>query len=309
MIQVWLPDSPEKFGELPETMTADVWTGDEPFPASEGQVEVIVMPFRVPPDVIAKAAGLPSVRLIQLRSAGADAVAPYVPDGVTIGNARGAHDPATSEWVAGVIFAQLRGLPGFVRSQSAGVWRPQRTQTVAGKHVLIVGYGSIGAAVERRLAGWDVTIERIARHARPQTETDPQVRGLDELADALPRADVVVLLVPVTDETRGMADAGFLAAMKDGALLVNAARGPIVDTGALLAELNSGRLTAALDVTDPEPLPEGHPLWTAPGVLITPHVGGNVRGGTARANAVVRAQLTRYAKGEPLQNIIGERGY
>jgi phosphoglycerate dehydrogenase-like enzyme len=133
--------------------------------------------------------------------------------------------------------------------------------------------------------------------------------AVDELPEALPRADVVVLLVPVTDETRGMADAKFLAAMKDGALLVNAARGPIVDTSALLTELNSGRLRAALDVTDPEPLPDGHPLWRAPGLLLTPHVGGMVPGGITRANAVVRAQLGRYAAGEPLANVITDQGY
>jgi phosphoglycerate dehydrogenase-like enzyme len=180
---------------------------------------------------------------------------------------------------------------------------------VAGKHVLIVGYGSIGAAVERRLAGWEVTVERVARHARPGAPGDPPVLGTESLPEALPRADVVVLLVPVTEETRGLAGAKFLAAMRDGALLVNAARGPIVDTGALLAELNAGRLRAALDVTDPEPLTDGHPLWQAPGLLLTPHVGGMVTAGAARANAVVRAQLARYAAGEPLANVVGDKGY
>jgi phosphoglycerate dehydrogenase-like enzyme len=159
--------------------------------------------------------------------------------------------------------------------------------------------------VERRLAGWEVTVERVARRARPETH----VLGIESLPEALPRADVVVLLVPVTDETRGLADAKFLAALKDGALLVNAARGSIVDTDALLKELNSGRLRAALDVTDPEPLPAGHPLWEAPGLLLTPHVGGMVRAGLARANAVVRAQLDRYAAGEPLANVVGDKGY
>lgn len=308
-IRVWLPDSPEALGGIPEPMTADVWTGGEPLPASRDEVEVIVMPFGVQPDVIREVASLPRLRLIQLRSAGAEAVIPYVPDGVTVCNARGAHDPATSEWVVGVIFAQLRGLPGFVRSQGAGAWKPGVTRSVAGKHVLIVGYGSIGAAVERRLAGWDVTVERVARRARPRTRTAPEVMGLDELADALPRADVVVLLVPVTEATRGMADAQFLATMKDGALLVNAARGSIVDTGALLAELNAGRITAALDVTDPEPLPDGHPLWRAPGVLITPHIAGLVAGGIDRAHEVVRAQFDRYVRGEPLQHVIGAGGY
>jgi phosphoglycerate dehydrogenase-like enzyme len=305
MIRVWLPDPPQALGDIPDGIVADMWTGGEPLPASAGEVEVIVLPFGVRRDVLAEVGRLPSLKVIQLRSAGAEAVIPYVPDTVTVCNARGAHDPATSEWVVGVIFAQLRGLPGFLRSQRVGMWNPTVSQTVAGKNVLIVGYGSIGAAVERRLAGWEVTIERVARHPRPEDG----VMGLDELDDALPRADVVVLLVPVTDETRGMVDAKFLARMKDGALLVNAARGTIVDTEALLGELNSGRLTAALDVTDPEPLPDGHPLWMAPGVLLTPHIGGAVNGGLNRTYAVVRDQLARYAAGEPLLNVVGDRGY
>jgi phosphoglycerate dehydrogenase-like enzyme len=306
---VWLPEPPESFGGLPDGMAADVWTGGEPLPDSAAEVEVVVMPFRVRPELMAKVARLPNLKLIQLRSAGAEAVLPYVPDNVTLCNARGAHDPATAEWVVGALVAHLRNLPRFALAQQEGRWDPARSESVAGKHVLIVGYGSIGAAVERRLQGWEVTVERVARRARPETEGGPLVRGTDELPDALPRADVVVLLVPVTDETRGMADAKFLAAMKDGALLVNAARGSIVDTSALLTELNSGRLRAALDVTDPEPLPDGHPLWRAPGLLLTPHVGGMVPGGITRANAVVRAQLGRYATGEPLANVIGEQGY
>ena len=309
MIRVWLPEPPHTLpdGGLPGGMTADVWTGGEPLPDSAGEVEVVVMPFRTRPETIAKVARLPKLRLIQLRSAGAEAVIPHVPEGVILCNARGAHDPATAEWVVGAIFAQLRNIPRFVRAQKNGLWDPAVSESVAGKHVLIVGYGSIGAAVERRLAGWEVTVERVARRARP--DADPPVSGAGSLYEALPRADVVVLLVPVTEQTRHLAGATFLAAMKDGALLVNAARGPVVDTRALLNELNAGRLRAALDVTDPEPLPDGHPLWKAPGLLLTPHVGGMVTAGNARARAVVRAQLARYAAGEPLTNVVGDQGY
>ncbi|HWG02492.1 MAG TPA: 2-hydroxyacid dehydrogenase [Trebonia sp.] len=307
---MWLPDPPAVLGgPLPAGMVADVWTGGEPLPDSASEVEAIVVPFRARPELLKRVFALPSLKLIQLRSAGADTIAPLVPDNVTLCNARGAHDPGTAEWVVGTIIAQLRNFPGFVRAQRAGRWDPALSEPVAGKRVLIVGYGSIGAAVERRLAGWDVMVERVARRAHPATADSPEVKSIDELADALPRADVVVLLVPVTGETRGMADAKFLAAMKDGALLVNAARGVIVDTDALLRELSSGRLKAALDVTDPEPLPDGHPLWRAPGLLLTPHVGGLVAGGRDRANAVVLDQLARYAAGEPLRNVIGDQGY
>jgi len=153
------------------------------------------------------------------------------------------------------------------------------------------------------LDGWEVTVERVARHARDG------VRSIDELPGLLPEADVVVILLPVTDETRHLVNAEFLASMKDGALLVNAARGVIVDTDALLKELASGRIGAALDVTDPEPLPEGHPLWSAPGLLLTPHVGGAVHNSRASAYRVVAEQLRRLAAGEPLLNVIGSRGY
>jgi len=303
---VWLPDRPEALGgsgALPDGMTADVWTGGEPLPRTQDEVEFIVLPMRVAPDTLTKVTRLPNLKVVQLMSAGAERVIPYIPDSITLANARGAHDAATAEWTVGVIVADLRNLPRFVKSQQQGRWDFAVSESVAGKNVLIVGYGSIGGAVERRLAGWEVTIERVARTAKPG------VLGMDELPSALPRADVVVILLPVTKETTHLVDAEFLARMKDGALLVNAARGVIVDTDALVKELSTGRIRAALDVTDPEPLPSGHPLWTAPGLLLTPHVGGAITDATARAYAIVRAQLARYAAGEPLQNVIGPRGY
>jgi phosphoglycerate dehydrogenase-like enzyme len=301
--RVWLPDPPEAIGGLPDGMVADVWTGGEPLPASQDEVEVIVLPGRVSPQTLASLARLPRLKLIQLTSAGAERVIPYVPDHVTLANARGAHDAATAEWTVGAIVAHLRNFPRFITAQAQGRWDSTPSPSVSGKHVLIVGYGSIGAAVERRLAGWEVTIERLARTKRPG------VHGIEDLHTVLPEADVVVLLVPVTQATTRMVNAEFLASMKVGALLVNAARGAIVDTDALLKELTAGRIKAALDVTDPEPLPAGHPLWTAPGLLLTPHVGGTVTDVRERGYAVARAQLVRYAAGEPLQNVIGARGY
>jgi phosphoglycerate dehydrogenase-like enzyme len=301
--RVWLPDPPEEFGGLPDGMTADVWTGGEPLPASHDEVELIVLPMGVAPETLAKVTSLPSLKVVQLTYAGVERILPHIPRNITLCNARGAHDAATAEWAVGAIVAHLRNFPRFAAAQGEGRWDYAVSESVAGKHVLIVGYGSIGGAVERRLAGWEVTIERVARTARPG------VLGLDDLKTALPGADVVVLLVPVTDETRHLVDADFLGRMKDGALLVNAARGAIVDTDALLKELSSGRIAAALDVTEPEPLPAGHPLWTAPGLLLTPHVGGAVTAARERAYAVVSAQLARYAAGEPLQNVISALGY
>jgi len=304
-IRVWLPeqDAVSLMGGLPDGMVADVWTGAKKPPGSADEVEVVVPPFWVPSSRMSVLAKLPRLKLIQLMSAGAENIIPFVPPGVTLCNARGVHDPAVAEWITAVILAQVRQLPRFMAAQRAGTWDPARSESLAGQTVLIVGYGSIGERVERMLAPFDVTTERIARRARPG------VMSMDGLPEALPRADIVILLVPVTPATAGLVDAKFLARMHDGALLVNAARGSIVDTTALLAELQSGRLRAALDVTDPEPLPDGHPLWSAPGLLLTPHVAGAMTTAMPHVMALVKDQLARYAAAEPLLNVVGDQGY
>jgi phosphoglycerate dehydrogenase-like enzyme len=308
MIRVWLPeqDAVSLLGGLPAGMVADVWTGGEQLPDSADEVEVVVLPFEVPSSRLAVLAKLPRLRLIQLMSAGAENIIPFVPPGVTLCNAQGVHDPAVAEWITAVILAQVRQLPRFMAAQQAGTWAPVRSEPLAGQTVLIVGYGSIGEATERMLAPFGVRFERVARRSRPGV---PGVMSLDSLPDALPRADIVILLVPVTPATTGLVDARFLAQLHDGALLVNAARGSIVDTAALLAELASGRLRAALDVTDPEPLPDGHPLWSAPGLLLTPHVAGAMTTDMSRVMTLVKDQLARYAAGDPLRHVVGDQGY
>ncbi|MCA0146471.1 2-hydroxyacid dehydrogenase [Blastococcus sp. LR1] len=243
---------------------------------------------------------LPRLRLVQLLSAGAETFVGRLPDGLVLCNARGAHTPSTAEWAVAAALAAQRGLPFFVREQDAGRWSFGTHRSLVGARVLVVGAGDIGRAIGRMLAGFDVELTYVARTARDG------VRSTADLPELLPDADVVVLIVPATPETRGMVDAAFLGAMKDGALLVNAARGVVVDTDALLAELTSGRLRAALDVTDPEPLPEGHPLWSAPGLLLTPHVGGAVPATNARAAAAVTEQIARVLDGRPLENVVGD---
>jgi phosphoglycerate dehydrogenase-like enzyme len=302
LTRVWLPDSPEAFGGLPAGIEADVWKADDEFPPTADDVELVVL-SSAKPEILRKIGTLPSLKTVQILNAGVDHILPYLPAHITLCNARGAHTPATAEWAVGAIIASLRNFPRFAAAQLAGHWESAQSDSVMGKRVLIVGYGSIGEAVERRLAGWEVTIDRVARSARDG------VHAMHELPGLLPDADVVVILVPVTEETKQLVNANFLKTMKDGALLVNAARGVIVDTDALLAELTSGRLRAALDVTDPEPLPDGHPLWSAPGLLLTPHVGGAIGGARQRAYGVVTAQLARLAAGEPLLNVIGPGGY
>lgn len=243
-------------------------------------------------------AALPRLRLVQLLSAGAERFAGRLPEGVVLCNARGAHTPATAEWAMAAVLAAQRGLPHFVREQDAGRWSSSTQRSLFGARVLVVGAGDIARAVGRMLDGFGVDLTYVARSARDG------VRSIGELPALLPHADVVVLLLPVTEETVGMVDAAFLAAMPDDALLVNAARGVVVDTDALLAELQQGRLRAAVDVTDPEPLPQGHPLWSAPGLLLTPHVGGAIPATNERAAAAVTDQLVRVLTGQPLANVV-----
>ncbi len=223
-----------------------------------------------------------------------------VPQGVTLCDARGVHGGAVAEWVLAATLAAVRDLPRYVRAQQTDhAWEHDGdTDELAGKRVLIVGAGDLGEQTARRLQGFDVEIVMAARSARDG------VHSQDELPELLPHADIVVLLVPLTPETTGLVDSRFLARLPDGALVVNAARGPVVDTDALLAELSSGRLRAAFDVTDPEPLPADHPLWTAPNFLLTPHVAGNVRGFRRRAYTLVREQIERYVAGQELINVV-----
>jgi len=296
---VWVP-YPEVVPELPGSLVVDIYDGKAPPPESLAQVEFYVAPytFSVPP--LELMARMPALRVVQTLTAGYEHVLPYLPDGVTLCNAGPLHNTSTAELAVALMLASRRGLPDFVRGQDARQWRHRRWESLADATVLIVGYGGIGAAIERRLAGFEVEVLRVARRAREG------VADWSTLPELLPRADIVVLCVPLNEQTRGMVDADFLARMRDGALLVNVARGPVVDTSALLAELNQGRLRAALDVTDPEPPPPDHPLWDAPGVLITPHVGGNSTAFVPRAHKLITEQLHRYASGEPLQYVVVE---
>ena len=299
-VQIWVPAEPvaAALAGLDGVVVEVVAPDGSGLPTSAADVEFYVPPFFPPPAAVAAMASMPRLRVVQTLTAGFDRVRPHVPASAVLCNARGVHDASTAEWVVGAAIAALRQFPYFAVEQAAGRWNYRFTDTLAGKRVLIVGYGSIGRAVERRLAGFDVQIGRVARSARDGVSAASDLHGL------LPAADVVILLAPVTKETVGMVDAAFLARMKDGALLINAARGVLVVTDDLVAEVSSGRLAAAMDVTDPEPLPPGHPLWALPNVLITPHVGASTPYSLAMANSFVRAQAERYLAGLPLANVI-----
>jgi phosphoglycerate dehydrogenase-like enzyme len=302
-VKVWIPHEPglALMGDLPAGVTVEVAPVPDQLPSDPAGVRFWVPPFLAQAESVHLAAKMPDLRVVQLLSAGADAWVGRLPDYVTLCDARGVHDSPTAEWVVTAILSHVRAFPGFARAQARHEWSYAEfapTDELAGKRVLIVGAGSIGAAVHARLAPFEVEVTLVARTARPEAG----VYGVADLSGLLPAADVVVLIVPLTDQTRGMVDARFLAALSDGALLVNAARGPVVDTDALVAELASGRISAALDVTDPEPLPTDHPLWDMPNVLLTPHVAGSVRGLLQRAYRLAGEQLRRFVAGKSLAN-------
>lgn len=301
-VKTWLPwQDPDSFlGGLPAGFDPEYYVGGDR-PDSLDSVEFYVPNYMGSSDVVEVIRDMPALKVVQTQTAGFENLLPHLRDDVTLCNARGVHDASTAELAVGLILATYRRLPRAVRNQERGEWPSSYRElddSLADRTVLILGYGSIGEALERRLDGFECDVIRVARREREG------VHPTTDLPTLLPRADVVVLLTPATDETRGMVDAKFLAQLKDGALLVNVARGVVVDTDALLAELTTERIHAALDVTDPEPLPAGHPLWSAPNVLINPHRGGASTAFEPRVARLVRAQLERYAKGEPLINIV-----
>lgn len=296
--QIVLPwrDADALLGGLPPTVDVAVYDGEGDLPAAAADAVLFVPPYMGPPRTLEVMAQMPRLKVVQTLTAGVDNVWPHLPEGVTLHNARGVHDASTAELVVGLAIAALRRIPEFARAQTTGEWLHGRYDALADRTVLIVGYGAVGEAIERRLAGFEVDVLRVARRARDG------VSPFEDLPALLPQADVVVVVCPLTDETRGLIDADFLGRMKDGALLVNASRGQVAVTDDLLAAAVSGRLRFALDVTDPEPLPSYHPLWRAPNTFISPHVGGNTTAFLPRAYRLVAAQLKRFVDGEPLVN-------
>jgi phosphoglycerate dehydrogenase-like enzyme len=270
----------------------------EPWPDEAASAQVLVPGFLAQDDAAEVLAGLPELKLVQLLSAGVERWVGKVPEPIMLSTCRGAHGGSTAEWTVAGLLALYRDFPRFQEARAQEHWDYHQTDTLQDKRVLIVGAGDLADQLARRLAPFDATSTLVGRHARDGVHT------VDELPDLLPRHDATVLMVPLTTETTRMVDADFLAAMPDGTILVNAARGPVVDTEALVAELRTGRLRAVLDVTDPEPLPPGHPLWTVPGVFLTPHVGGSCTGGSQRAWRVAAAEIGRFARGEEPKNLV-----
>ncbi|MGC1852381.1 MAG: 2-hydroxyacid dehydrogenase [Solirubrobacterales bacterium] len=304
---IWLAERPERDAlVLPdgvEAVPVPQRPGDDP---GLGRVEVLVPPYRSR-RVLDALPGMSGLRLVQALESGVEWLLPHAPEGVSVCNSRGAHDAAVAEWVLGVVLAMQRRLPDHLRAQgeaqwrdvvAKGTWQPPYAGDLEGSTLLIVGYGSIGVAVERRLEPFDVSILPVARNARPG------VYPAGDLPNLVREADIVLLLVPLSPATEGMFGAELLSAMKPGSLLVNAGRGRLVDQEALTEALYEGRIRAALDVTDPEPLPPDNRLWRAPNLLLTPHMAGDTPRRYRRSWEFVGDQVERLLAGEPLMNVV-----
>ncbi|MFX1818556.1 2-hydroxyacid dehydrogenase [Pseudarthrobacter sp. CC4] len=278
-----------------------VWDFSGPAPA--GRLDIVVPPYMRGPEVLAALESV-EIGLVQSQSIGYDGVADVLPAGCLFANAAGVHETSTAELALGMMIASQRGMADFARNQATGTWDNRQRPSLADRRVLLVGYGGVGKAIEARLLPFETQVTRMA--SREREDAGGKIFGIDSLYEQLPLHDIVVVSVPLSEQTKQLVDAKFLAAMPDGALLVNVARGPVADTDALLAETSSGRLRAALDVTDPEPLPADHPLWTSPGVLITPHVGGASSAMFPRMVRLIKQQIGLMLEGkEPVNVVLG----
>lgn len=283
---------PAMLGEIPGAIAFDTM----PETSLLDSVEFYAPMYMGPAESLAIMARMPRLQVCQLLTAGYEHALHHLPEGVLLCNAAGVHDSSTAELAVGLTIARLRGIDDFARAMPEGAWLHSSRPALADRRVIVVGAGNVASAIGRRLVPFEVDLVMVGRSAREG------VRSADELGGLLPTADVVILAVPLTDLTHHLVDDAFLALLPDGALVVNVARGPVVDTEAILR--HAGRLHFALDVTDPEPLPADHPLWTAPSVLISPHVGGNTTAFRPRMCALVKRQVRSWKSGEALSNVV-----
>ncbi|MFC4138652.1 MULTISPECIES: 2-hydroxyacid dehydrogenase [unclassified Microbacterium] len=291
-------------GAVPDGVELHVWDFTTPPPAP--RLDIVVPPYMGSAGALEKLEGL-EVGLVQSQSIGYDGVADRLPSGMPFANAASVHEASTAEIAVALMLVAQRQFPRFVRAQDRGEWSPVFAESLADRRVLLVGFGGVGTATARRLAPFEVELTAVARSARVDQVDgvgEVAVHGIDELPALLADAEIVVLSLPGGDSTHHLFDAGMLAHMADGALLVNVGRGPLIDPDALLAELEGGRLRAALDVFEPEPLPAGHPLWSAPGLVVSPHVGGASTAMNPRMARLVRTQIERMLAGEPPLNVV-----
>jgi phosphoglycerate dehydrogenase-like enzyme len=293
------PNIISTLGDLPDGVEFIEW--DMSGPAPRGDIDLAVQPYLVGPQVLAQLAGV-TTRLVQSPMVGYDGVANYLPPGQVFANAASVHETSTSELTLALVLAAQRGIPDFVRSATQGRWERSWHQSLADRQVLLIGYGGVGKAIEERLLPFEVQLTRVARHAR--FDERGEIFSIDSLDELLPAAEIVVVAVPLSDDTTGLVDDAFLTRMRDGALFVNISRGPVADTDALLKHASSGRLRLALDVTDPEPLPDEHPLFALTNVLISPHVGGATSAAVPRLARLLKEQINRLLEGKEPINVV-----
>jgi phosphoglycerate dehydrogenase-like enzyme len=284
-----------------DTSDVELIEWDMTGPPPTDTIDIVVPPYMGSRETLANLEGL-HVRLVQSLTAGYDGVAEILPANMVFANAATVHETSTSEMTLALILASQRGIPDFVRAAEKGHWARAWHESLADRTVLLVGYGGVGKAIESRLLAFETTVVRVARTQR--SDEKGIIHAFTELPTLLADADIVVVVVPLTDETRHLVNDAFLTTMHDGALLVNVARGPVADTNALLAHAQSGRIRLALDVTDPEPLPEGHPLFALDNVLISPHVGGATSAALPRIARLLRTQIARMQHGEEPLNVV-----
>jgi phosphoglycerate dehydrogenase-like enzyme len=299
-VELWIPDQAgrDAIGKLPDEVNCRLFPRKGPPPAEITDAEFLV-PSHVTRGLRELLSGMTHLRVLHTLSAGVDWLMPHVPAGITVCSAVGTRDSAVAEWVIGALLALTKNFPELRDHQREHRWQWTEPGDLAGRSVVILGYGSIGKAVEARLAPFEVDLIRVARTRRAN------VHPVSELPRILSECEVLIVLVPYTPETEGLLDHNMLTALPPGALLINAARGRVIDQERLLEHLRSGHLRAALDVTDPEPLPPGDPLWDAPGVLITPHLAGDSPAAGRNAFALVGDQVRRFMRDEPLVNVVG----
>ncbi|UNK46623.1 2-hydroxyacid dehydrogenase [Arthrobacter sulfonylureivorans] len=290
-------------GPLPAGIRAVTWDFDgEPDGARLDEIDAVVLPYPDVAGMLPSLAKLKNLKLVQTQTTGVDGIAAAVGPDVAIASAAGVHAASTAELAVGLMLASLRGIDVAARDQLEGRWRHERRLSLADRKVLLVGVGGIGREIARRLEPFEVQLTRVGTHARDDSEG--HVHGTEELQELAASHEVVVVITPLTEATRGLIDAAVLAALPDGALVVNVARGPVVDTDALTAEVVSGRLSCALDVTDPEPLLPDHPLWRAANALITPHLGGDSTAFEPRIVQLLKEQLAAVAVGKAPRNLV-----
>ena len=302
-ITVPTPQLLDALSPLPAGMRAALWDFDgDPEGVGYADIDAVVAPYQGDTSWQAGISRVPDLKLLQAQTTGYDGLPELAGEGTAVASAAGVHAAATAELAVGLMLASLRGIDAAVRDQQQHLWNPHRYPGLADRKVTLVGVGGIGREIAARLQPFEVRLTRVGSTARD--DAAGRVHGVAELVELAADTEVLVVITPLNAQTRGLIDARVLGALPDGALVVNVARGPVVDTDALTKEAVSGRLRAALDVVDPEPLPAGHPLWNCPNVIITPHVGGNSEAFTPRIEAFLRRQVERLAAGEEPLNLV-----